>query len=481
MPNSSFVAKHNLWTESQHESAKKLLRQLKDDGIHTVRVAFPDQHGILRGKTFTSAVFEQLLYDGVGLTSTILLKDTSHRTVFSIWGDAENPTLEALTGAADVQLIVDPDTFRVLPWRDGTGWVISDPYFKDGTPVPFATRAVLKNALSVLSKKGYEFFSGIELEFAVYRLQDAKLQHSDCTQPPTPPDVQPIAHGFNYLTESVFDQLDDVMQLLRSTLDKLGLPVRSMEAEFGPSQFELTFDPALGCASADNVILLRSAIKQVCRRHGYHASFMSRPHLPNAFANGWHLHQSLIETKTGNNAFASDDGDALSPVGKQFLAGLLEHGRDACIFAAPTINGYKRYRPNSLAPNQIVWGKDNRGAMLRLIGEPGDKATHLENRAGDPTANPYLYMASQVLSGLDGINRKLEPPAAVDTPYAKGQRALPNNLYEAIDALEKSEYFRNAIGDTFVDYYVTLKKAELNRFLSEEVTDWEHREYFELF
>ncbi len=150
-------------------------------------------------------------------------------------------------------------------------------------------------------------------------------------------------------------------------------------------------------------------------------------------------------------------------------------------FAAPTINGYKRYRPYSLAPNKIVWARDNRGAMIRVIGGPGDPGTHLENRIGESAANPYLYFASQIVSGLDGIARKAEPPPAVDTPYDCKSRMLPASLVEAITELRQSALFRTEFGDAFVDYLLTIKEFEVHRFLSEEVTDWEQREYFELF
>jgi glutamine synthetase len=236
-----------------------------------------------------------------------------------------------------------------------------------------------------------------------------------------------------------------------------------------------------GLQAADDVVLIRSAIKQICRRNGYHATFMCRPALPNMASSGWHLHQSLLDVHGGRNAFVStDELEILSPCGRQYTAGLLENAAAACLLATPTINGYKRYRPHSLAPNKIVWARDNRGAMLRVIGAPGDPGTHIENRIGEPAANPYLYLASQVVSGMDGMARRLELPAAADTPYDSGPRVLPANILEAIAEFRQSALFRRQLGDSFVDYLSTIKDFEVRRFLSEEVTDWEHREYFEL-
>ena len=232
--------------------------------------------------------------------------------------------------------------------------------------------------------------------------------------------------------------MEPALEIIRRDVLALGLPLRSVEVEFGPSQCEFTFAPTKGLTPADNMVLFRSAVKQIARRHGYHATFMCRPKLPNVFASGWHLHQSLVSRASGENAFmAKDDGEALSRFGRAYLAGLLEHARASTVFTTPTINGYKRYRSYSLAPDRAIWGRDNRGVMIRVLGGPGDSATRLENRIGEPAANPYLYMASQILSGLDGVDRKLDPGPSADTPYETKAALLPKSLREAVFALQR--------------------------------------------
>ncbi|HKU45635.1 MAG TPA: glutamine synthetase, partial [Burkholderiales bacterium] len=191
----------------------------------------------------------------------------------------------------------------------------------------------------------------------------------------------------------------------------------------------------------------------------------------------WHLHQSL--NRNGLNAFTSDRED-LSDTGKQYLAGLLMHARAASAFATPTINGYKRYRPYSLAPDRVIWGKENRGALLRVVGAPRETDTRIENRLGEPAANPYLYFASQIYSGLDGIERRLLPPRAADTPYEAKADMLPRTLEEALYHLRGDKALRDGMGAAFVDYYCRIKDAEIARF-NLEVSDWEHKEYFDLF
>jgi glutamine synthetase len=314
----------------------------------------------------------------------------------------------------------------------------------------------------------------------VFKLDNARLAPADATWPGEAPEVSLISQGYQYLTETRFDQIEPVLETVRREVIALGLPLRSVEIELGPSQCEFTFQPQIGLAPADTMMLFRSAVKQICRRLGYHASFMCRPKVANLLSCGWHLHQSLRDKRTSANAFVSNDKEVLSRMGRHFLAGLLAHARAAATFATPTINGYKRYRSYSLAPDRAIWARDNRGVMIRVLGGPGDPATRLENRIGEPTANPYLYMASQIFTGLDGMERMLDPGPSADTPYEAKAQLLPKSLEEALNALRQDACLIEGFGRNFVDYYIRIKEFEIARYQS-EVTDWEHREYFELF
>jgi glutamine synthetase len=147
------------------------------------------------------------------------------------------------------------------------------------------------------------------------------------------------------------------------------------------------------------------------------------------------------------------------------------------MLTTPTINGYKRYRPHAVAPDRVAWSRQHRGAMVRVIGEAGEPATHLENRVGDPAANPHLYVAAQLVCGVDGLRRRLEPPPATLSPYEEAAGPLlPRSLGEAIAAFEASSLYRSVWGAEVVDYLLTVKRSEWNRFQS-AVTDWELREY----
>ncbi|MGE0518946.1 MAG: glutamine synthetase family protein [Candidatus Binatia bacterium] len=476
-----FVEKHGLWSDEQREAARRVVAQIGELGLQTVRISFGDQHGILRGKTLTAHDAAHALRNGIDFPSDILAFDTANDPAFPVFSSGGGFGMPEMTGIPDVLLVPDPLTFRVLPWAPRTGWLLSDMYFDSGAAVPFATRHLLRTALGELQRRGLEYVSGLEVEFYITKLEDPMLRPEQAGRPPDPPRVSVIAHGFQYMSESRNDEIDHLLQLLREHLLAVGLPLRSMEDEWGPGQCEFTFDPLPGLGSADAMLLFRTAVKQICRRQGYLATFMCRPGLPNLYSSGWHLHESVIRAGSGQNMFTAEDERApLSAFGQHFLGGLLEHAAASAVFSTPTINGYKRYRPYSLAPSRATWGIDNRCAMIRVIAGNGPNA-HIENRIGEPAANPYLYMASQIWAGLDGVDRKIDPGAPSDEPYEATDRVrLPQSLMEAVEALKQSALFRERLGRTFVDYIVELKQHEIERFLS-YVTDWEHREYFEVF
>src|SRR5206468_4104038 len=230
----------------------------------------------------------------------------------------------------------------------------------------------------------------------VFKLDNPRLDPADTAWPGEAPQVSMLAQGYQYLTETRFDQIEPVLEHLRRDVIALGLPLRSVEIELGPSQCEFTFHPQIGLARA------------------------------------------------------------------------------AAAFTTPTINGYKRYRAYALAPDRVIWGHDNRGVMIRALRGPGDGATRLENRVGEPAANPYLYMAAQIVAGRDGIARKLDPGPSADTPYECEATFLPKTLDEALMALREDRCFAEAFGQQFIDYYLTLKQGELARYHA-EVSEWEQK------
>ena len=482
----SFVERHGLWTGEQARAAKAAVQAIKKHKLELVRFSFADQHGVLRGKTVLAEDAPGLMQAGVTMTTTLLAKDTAHKTAFPVFTPGGGFGMAEMQGAGDFVMVADPATFRVLPWAPNTGWFLCDMFFPNGKPVQFSTRQIFRDALVRLKTAGFDYLAGLEVEFHLFKLENPRLTPEDATWPPRAPEVSLLNQGYQYLTESRFDLIDAALEPIRRGIAALGMPLRSVEVELGPSQCEFTFRPQTGLDAADTMILFRAATKQIARRHGLLASFMCRPAQPNLFSSGWHLHQSLLDRKRGSSAFAGNAREGLSALGLNFLAGLLMHAQAAAAFSTPTVNGYKRYRAYTLAPDRAIWARDNRGVMVRVLGQPGDPSTHLENRIGEPAANPYLYMASQIYAGLDGMAQKRDPGPSADTPYETKAPLLPKNLGEALVALRASEVFRGAFGESFVGYYAHIKEAELAQFKAEaggdaEVTAWEQNEYFDLF
>ena len=496
---SHFAEKCGIHTPSRQEALETMSRAIQDSGVELVRFSWCDLHGVLRGKTLVASAAIAALRSGVGMVSTLVLKDTSDRTAFPVFEADGANVLPGFEFASNLLLLADPVSFKILPWAPKTGWVQGQLWFQDARPVLIDSRHVLTHALQKLADAGLGMKCGLEIELHIYKIeQDANDPEQACW-PGLPPQVSLIHPGYSLLNEACYDQSDAPLRIIQQTAQALGLPLLSLEVEFGPSQVEAVFEATDALRAADNMVLFRNGVKQALRRAGYHATFMCRPPFPNIMSSGWHLHQSLFalggnkkpqETQNAqNNAFMQEtvlaglstyDAEfTLSELGTHYLAGLLAHGRGMAVFCTPTTNGYDRFQPNALAPQSVLWGHDNRGAMLRVIGPRGDPATRIENRMGEPAANPFLYIASQIHAGLDGIDRHLSAPRATDSPYGSSNARLPASLKEALQALQEDPVLVQAFGSDFVNYLVRVKGKESDRYeQSVDKLDFHRREYF---
>nr|MDQ2959954.1 glutamine synthetase family protein [Candidatus Dormibacteraeota bacterium] len=399
-----FVERHGLHTEEQRAAAQAVAAEIREKGLRTVRVVIADQHGIPRAKFLSADAAIAAMSNGADFSGAIYSLDTANSVFPPAFVEGGGFGIPEFTGFPDVVIVPDPQTFRVLPWADRTGWVLCDVYFSNGKPMPLDGRAIMREQLSRLEAAGYGYTAGLEVEYYIVRLVNVRTALEETGSPAPTPVVDIFQQGYQFLSETRLDAVDGTLRALRDSLYEVGLPPRSMEDEWGPGQMEFTFAPLAGLNAADSMILFRSAVKSICQRRGLLASFMCWPAFPNFFPSGWHLHESLTDASSGANAFASES-EMLAPVGRQFVAGLLEHAKPMTIFTTPTVNGYGRFRPYSFAPDRIGWALENRGAMVRVQGGKGDTGTHLENRLGEPAANPYLYMAANIAAGLDGITR----------------------------------------------------------------------------
>src|SRR5215467_8058491 len=483
-----FVARHALYTEEQAAAAARRIGELD---LRTVRLTVVDQHGMPRSKSLSPEVAIAAMSNGLDFSGAIYSLDSGNQVFVPAFAVGGGFGIDEFTGFPDIVLVPDAATFQVLPWADSTGWLLCDTYFSSGQPMPLDGRGLMRRMLGELGQAGYDYLAGIEIEYYIVKLSGEPVMPENAGFTPPPPGVSVFELGYQYLSEVRLDSVAGTLEEIRDGLAAVGLPPRSMEDEWGPGQMEFSFSPIGGLAAADAVVLFRSAVKQICQRRGLLATFMCRPALPNFFSSGWHLHESLLSPGDGRNAFASED-DYLSATGRQFVAGLLEHAIPMTVFATPTVNGYKRFRPYSFAPDRVGWALENRGALVRVQGAPGDGNSHVEMRMGEPAANPYLYMASNIAAGLDGIRRSLDPPPPVEAdPYVTANTPLPASLAAAVDTLALDEFFRKAFGDTVVDYLLQMKRSEVARYDAaiaenpppdgQNVSDWEMREYFEFY
>jgi glutamine synthetase len=489
----TFIERHALWSDEQRRLAADVMRRVAAQKLRFIRLAWGDTHGYSRAKTLTIPAFVSALTNGynIGVATTTL--DSAGARVFASFARGGGMGLTEMTGSPNLTIVADPATFRVLPWADGVGWILGDEYFNDGRAFHFSPRQLLRRTLLRLAERGCKSVIGPEIEWYLLRVVEGHLSEDNVGAPGLrgrPIKTVPVEPGYHYHSESNMDLMHEVFDALGSAFEAMGLGLRSIENEWGPGQVECTFAPRSALETADNVLLFRTATRQICRRLGYFATFMCRPALKGFYPSGWHLHQSLIDAATGDNLFMPrKTGEVLSPLGQSYLAGLLQYAAPATVFATPTVNGYRRLRPNSLAPDRPTWAYDHRGAMIRVLGGTDDPATRLENRVGEPAANPHLYILAQIVTGLAGIETRAVLPPPSDEPYAAERPLLPKSLSEALDALDTEPLFRRALGDTFVDYFVKLKRTEAGRYQSslqgaspgDEPSEWEQNEYFDFF
>jgi glutamine synthetase len=501
---STLAQRAGLGSAARQAAVAQVLARVREEGLREVRIVWGDLHGSFRGKSLIVSAngdcpaLTEALDDGMGLVGTALMKDSSDRTVYKVFEPGAAVALPALRGAANLQLLPDPASFQRLPWAPHTGWLRATPFFAGGGAVAIDPRGVLQRALARLAERGLYLRCGLEVEFHIYRIVDEGLAPESAAWPSEPPALRLLHPGYKLLAEDHADMAHEALAIVRDMALALGLPLRSLEIELGPSQFEAVFDATDALTAADQMLLFRNATRQALRRAGYHASFVCKPPLPQAIASGWHLHHSVVDASGANAFVRSTSADAsattpgaaravLSDLGTHWLAGLLAHASGMVALCAPTLNAYSRYQSSVMAPQAAVWGRDNRGAMLRVVGEPGDAGTRIENRLGEPMANPYLMMAAQVWAGLDGIERRLEPGPATLDPYATNATsasgaplaALPMSLLQALDALAADGVMQAGLGAPMAQLLQAIYAQACSRY--EAATDreaWLRCEYF---
>jgi glutamine synthetase len=434
----------------------EIRRICEERAIHTVECAFPDTHGIPRGKRIPVRHFLDVAHRGFDIANAALVWDRRCDVIQTVAYANFN------TGYPDMRAVPDLDTFRPVPWRPGAASVLCDCLEEDGSPVAIATRGLLRQVVEEARTLGYEPMVGSELEFY---LLDAE--------------GRPLYDGVDCYSLTRGATLEPVLARIRRELEEFGTTIEACNTEYGPAQVEVNirYGPALD--TADRTMLFRSAVKEIAADCGLRATFMAKPFARES-GSGFHLHQSLSDLSTGENLFARADrgGVESCPAMRAYLGGLLAHARAISALGAPTVNAYKRVQGYTFAPTNVTWGIDNRTVTVRAIVGHGP-ANRLEWRAGAADCNPYLLIAGCVAAGLDGIRQDRAVPEAVhgDAYSLTDAEPLPLTLEEALDALQQSELGAKALG-TFLDVFVALGRHEVDLWRS-AVTDWELARYLD--
>jgi glutamine synthetase len=445
-----------------------LEEQIRDDGVEFIRFEQTDTHGISRSKTVPLRYFRHFATHGLNFLLGQLGFDVQANV-------APNTGYLEERGFPDSRIFPDLSTYALLPWADRTARILCEPHFQNGDPAMAAPRAVARKLLAELESLGYNLSSGFEYEFY--------LVHREGLQPP----FQGI-QIFATLRNNFDEQL--VYQILRH-MSQVGVDIITSNAEYGPGQMEINFAPALGITGADDAFTFKNGVKEISQRNDYLASFMTKPYGDQS-ASGCHFHHSLLDVRTGRNAFSDPDKPLeLSDICRWWIGGQIQHAAALTALVSPTVNCAKRYKLYSFAPTNATWGVENRSVGLRIKSLKGEGA-HVENRLPGGASNPYLVMAGVLAAGLDGVRRRIEPPAPTEgIAYGlPGVTDLPQRLDQALDALEDDAALQASLGEEFIKLFTAVKRHEIKKaraaipeydqpaFL-DMVTDWERSEYFE--
>lgn len=431
-----------------------IIKIVKEEDIHFIRLQFTDIFGILKNVAITPSQLEKALsndcmFDGSSIDGFARIQES------------------------DMYLYPDLDTFVIFPWRPQIGKVarlICDVYTPDGKPYPGDPRYALKRVLGRAAKLGYTFNVGPELEFFIFHFDEQGKPTTFAHDQGGYFDLEPVGQG------------EDIRREIAFALESMGFEIEATHHEVAQAQHEIDFKFGDALKIADDIMTFRLTVKTIAKKYGMHATFMPKPIFG---INGSGMHTNMSLMKDGKNAFYDPDGDlGLSEVAGHFIAGLLKNVKDFTAISNPLVNSYKRLVPGYEAPCYLAWSAANRSALIRVPATRG-KGTRLELRCPDPACNPYLSLAMCLAAGLDGVENKLTPPAQIVksifemTPEERienGIDNLPGSLEEALDLFEESKLAQETLGDHIFTKYLEAKRDEWNEYRM-RISGWELDKY----
>ncbi len=439
-------------------SKQEIIRMVADEDVEFIRLQFTDIFGTMKNVAITSSQLEKALdnkcmFDGSSIDGFVRIDES------------------------DMYLHPDLDTFEIFPWRPQQGKVarlICDVYRPDGKPFEGDPRYILKKVCEKANKMGYSFNVGPECEFFLFNTDDNGNPTTCSHEKAGYFDLGPIDLGENARRDIILN------------LVEMGFEIEASHHEVAPAQHEIDFKYDDAMKTADNIMTFKLAVKSIAKRHGLYATFMPKP---KHGMNGSGMHTNMSLSKDGKNVFADEkDPNGLSEVAYSFLAGIMEHIKGMTIITNPLVNSYKRLVPGFEAPVYIAWSATNRSPLIRIPNSKGE-GSRIELRSPDSASNPYLALAVCLAAGLDGVERKLKPPASVDRNIFEmtkeeqielGVESLPTTLLQAIEELEKDELIKEVLGNHTYEKYMEAKKLEWQEY-SGQITNWEIEQFLHKF
>ncbi|MCW3173316.1 glutamine synthetase family protein [Shewanella subflava] len=441
----------------------KLIKFLKDRKITEVECVISDMTGIARGKI--APVDKFIDEKGMRLPESVLLQ--------TVTGDfIDDSIFYSLLDDADIDFVCVPDEDAVfmLPWTvEATAQVIHDCYDRMGNPIELSPRNVLKKVLKLYEDKGWEPVIAPEMEFYLTQRSD---DHDLPLKPPVGRSGRPEAGRQSFSIDAA-NEYDPLFEDMYDWCEAQGLDIDTLIHEDGPAQMEINFSHGNPLALADQVFIFKRTLKEAALKHNVCATFMAKP-VTDEPGSAMHIHQSVIDKKTGKNIFTKEDGTQ-SQLFLNYIAGLQTYIPELLPLMAPSANSFRRFLPGTSAPVNLEWGVENRTCGLR-IPESSPQNRRIENRIPGADANCYLTIAASLLCGFIGMEKGLRPSTPVtgrsNESRTNNEYCLPLTLEEALMAMQDSEACIEYLGQSFTTGFVAVKQAELENF-RRVVSSWE--------
>ncbi|HEY7417082.1 MAG TPA: glutamine synthetase family protein [Ktedonobacteraceae bacterium] len=448
--------------------AQYVVQRAQAADLRLVRFLYCDNGGIIRGKATHTAKLATRMQEGIGQTLA-MQAFTGVETLASV---------EGMGPVGEFRLVPDPETFVILPYVPNTGAMLCDMIRTDGEPWGACPRSFLKRMCAELAQEGMHAEAAVEHEFYLAR------EELGC--------FTPADRSLCYSSIGLDEQAEVIDEML-AALEYEGLSIELFHAELGPSQQELSVRHADAVQAADNVCLVREAVRGVARNFGLYASFAPKPFLDQA-GSGAHIHFSVWKNEGSGDAstnlfYDSEERGGLSQFGKYFVGGILRHIRALVAITCGCPNSYRRLLPHFWSSAYNVYGYDNREAAVRVpslfSGREADSA-NLEIKCSDHSGNPYLAFGALIAAGLDGLRNRINPgePQDIDPGnYSDQERErlgiqrLPTSLDEALEALEQDQVLIKAMGPLLASSYIAVKRNE-SAFFKEKSPEEEALQHF---